>query len=447
MKLFYFLLVLVVGLLSVPGPSAAQDIPEEINYQGRLTDDAGNPVADGTYSMKFTIYAEPDGLTVIWESGTMQVTVYDGLFNVILDNIDGSVFELTGIYPYLGIKVGTDPEIRPLTKFTTVPYAYSAENAYNGGGWIQEAGGQIIHTSGANRKVGINNSNPWHTLTIGDNLAYEDGDFISIANPDFSTGLFFGEDAQNRSYLVWNVPNNLVRWSTISGGYYYPGLTLYRNRLAIGLSSDLPTENLVIGNNIGSYTGNRVVIGDTEPGVSTGLVIGEDDDSRGWLLWNVDDNYIDIGTKEAGTSYGNTMTIRSDQVGINTTSPNYTLDVRGTIGNNTTLYHSDKRWKQNIRNLNGSLDRVMKLQGVQYNWKQDEYPEMNFPDGEQIGLIAQDVEKIIPEIVNESADGFKSIEYAKLVSVLIESIKEQQVQIEKLSKRVEELEGVDISGK
>jgi len=222
----------------------------------------------------------------------------------------------------------------------------------------------------------------------------------------------------------------------------------------IGIGTESPAENLVIGNNVGSYSGNRMVIGDTQSGVSTGLVLGEDDDSRGWFLWSVDDNYLDIGTKEAGTSYGNTMTIRSDQVGIKTTSPNYDLDVRGTIGNNTTLYHSDKRWKQDIRDLDGSLGRVMKLQGVKYNWKRDDYPEMNFPDGEQIGLIAQDVEKIIPEVVNESADGYKSLDYAKLVSVLIESIKEQQGQIDKqqdqiqeLSKRVEELEGTKLSSR
>jgi len=454
MKLFNLLLIAIAILLSISLQSSAQDIPDEINYQGRLTDNAGNPVADGTYSMRFTIYADPDGTAELWASNAIQVTVNDGLFNVMLDNIDNNVFGLSGIYPYLGIKVGTDPEIRPLTKFTTVPYAFNADNSYNGGGWIQEMGGQIIHTSGANRYVGINNVDPWHTLTIGDNLVYTEGDYITLANPNYSTGMIFGEDGYNYAYFDWSVTDNLVHLGTLSSGSHYPGLTLYRNRLAIGLLSDLPMENLVIGNNIGSYSGNRLVIGDTESGVSTGLVLGEDDDSRGWLLWNVDDNYLDIGTKEAGTSYGNTMTIRSDQVGINTNSPNYDLDVRGTIGNNTTLYHSDKRWKRDILKLNGSLDRVMKLQGVHYKWKQDEYPEMNFPDGEQIGLIAQDVEKIIPEVVNESADGYKSIEYAKLVSVLIESIKEQQEQIDRqqdhietLSERIDELEEVKISSR
>ena len=256
---------------------------------------------------------------------------------------------------------------------------------------------------------------------------------------DLRPGVELTSDANTASILIGSGPN-IASQNLIS-------LLTDNTEARIGIGTDAPSEPLVIGKDVGSYGGNRLVIGDDEAGVSTGLVMGEDDNSRGWFLWNVDDNYLDIGTKEAGTSYGNTMTIRSDQVGIKTTSPNYDLDVRGTIGNNTTLYHSDKRWKRDIQKLNGSLDRVMKLQGVQYKWKQDKYPEMNFPNGEQIGLIAQDVEEVIPEVVDESADGYKSIDYAKLVSVLIESIKEQQEQIKALSKRVEELESIKVSSR
>ena len=222
----------------------------------------------------------------------------------------------------------------------------------------------------------------------------------------------------------------------------------------IGVGNEAPSMSLVIGDNLGTFGGKRIVVGNSEAGTESGFVVGEDNDNRAWMLWNVDSNYWGMGTKESGSAYGSTLVLRSGEVGIGTNAPNYTLDVRGSIGSNTTLYHSDKRWKKDIKDLQGSLDRVVRLQGVQYRWKEDEYPEMNFPEGDQIGLIAQDVEKIIPEVVNESSDGFKSIEYAKLVSVLIESIKEQQQQItkqqdqlERLSKRVEELEGMRISGR
>jgi len=215
----------------------------------------------------------------------------------------------------------------------------------------------------------------------------------------------------------------------------------------MGIGNISPTSQLVVGDNLGSFGGTRIIVGDATAGTESGLVIGEDNSYRSWILWNVDNNTLGMGTKEGASVYGNTLVLNSGEVGVGTNTPNYTLDVRGTIGNNTTLYHSDKRWKRDIQKLNGSLDRVMKLQGVHYKWKQDKYPEMNFPDGDQIGLIAQDVEKIIPEVVNESADGYKSIEYAKLTSILIEAIKELKKDNEdlrsinnELSKRVEALE-------
>jgi Ca2+-binding EF-hand superfamily protein len=61
---------------------------------------------------------------------------------------------------------------------------------------------------------------------------------------------------------------------------------------------------------------------------------------------------------------------------------------------------------------------------------------MNFPDGRQIGLIAQEVEEVIPELVNTTDNGYKSVDYAKLVSVLVEAVKEQQKQIEALEERI-----------
>ena len=72
----------------------------------------------------------------------------------------------------------------------------------------------------------------------------------------------------------------------------------------------------------------------------------------------------------------------------------------------------------------------------------DEFPQKHFISGKQIGLIAQNVEKVIPEIVSE-VDGYKSIDYAKLVPLLIEGIKEQQKQFDEMKKenqqQIEEL--------
>jgi hypothetical protein len=126
------------------------------------------------------------------------------------------------------------------------------------------------------------------------------------------------------------------------------------------------------------------------------------------------------------------------KVGIGTGTPNYTLDVRGTIGNNTTLYHSDIQWKKDITNILDPIDKVMRLQGVYFNWRSEDYPEMKFDEKTHLGFIAQDVEKVIPEVVRTDQNGFKNIEYTNLIPLLLEAIKDQQKKIEELEKLIKE---------
>ena len=67
---------------------------------------------------------------------------------------------------------------------------------------------------------------------------------------------------------------------------------IYQGNVGIGMSGEGAEEALVVGNNLGSFSGDRVVIGDNRAGVQTGLVIGKDANNRGWSLWDVDDNYL-----------------------------------------------------------------------------------------------------------------------------------------------------------
>ncbi len=103
-------------------------------------------------------------------------------------------------------------------------------------------------------------------------------------------------------------------------------------------------------------------------------------------------------------------------------------------GNITAKNHpstSDQRLKQNIQPLASSLSKLAQLRGVSFNWKDDQQDN-------QIGLVAQEVEKVLPEIVYTDSEGYKSIAYGKLGAVLLEAIKEQQLQIDKLSKQLEQ---------
>lgn len=100
--------------------------------------------------------------------------------------------------------------------------------------------------------------------------------------------------------------------------------------------------------------------------------------------------------------------------------------VQGQLNVNGTIYNSDVRYKKNILIIDNSLDKLMKLRGVVYEMRVDQFPTLSFESGQQMGLIAQEVEKVVPEVVSTNNEGFKSVDYAKLVPLLIESIKEQQ---------------------
>ena len=92
---------------------------------------------------------------------------------------------------------------------------------------------------------------------------------------------------------------------------------------------------------------------------------------------------------------------------------------------------SDIRLKKDVETLSGALEKVLKLRGISYYWKNAEElgsdsTHCQFDGRKHIGVIAQEIEAEFPELVNTDEDGFKSVEYANLTPVLIEAIKEQQ---------------------
>jgi len=113
-------------------------------------------------------------------------------------------------------------------------------------------------------------------------------------------------------------------------------------------------------------------------------------------------------------------------------------------------YFSDQRLKTNITPLEGSLDKVMRLRGVQFNWDKTVTVlsgetkvalTEGLPDGKQIGFIAQEVEKVIPEVVRESTNGYKTLEYHTLTALLVNAMQEQQRQLQKLEQKLSGMTG------
>ncbi|MGH8016446.1 MAG: tail fiber domain-containing protein, partial [Candidatus Zixiibacteriota bacterium] len=101
---------------------------------------------------------------------------------------------------------------------------------------------------------------------------------------------------------------------------------------------------------------------------------------------------------------------------------------------------SDKRLKQNIRPIEGALEKIKQINGKNYKWNREEFPDFNFAEGNQIGVIAQEVKEVVPEAVSENNDGYLTVDYGRITAVLIEAVKEQQKQIEDLKAKVASLE-------
>lgn len=154
----------------------------------------------------------------------------------------------------------------------------------------------------------------------------------------------------------------------------------------------------------------------------------------------------------SGTGTTGNIQLLNGNVGIGCTAPAYKLHVIGDIASSGTVRStnvvvvgaitacSDVRYKTNISPIKNSLKNLMQLQGVNYYWKTSEYGNMNFTDKLQIGFIAQDLEKVFPEMVFTDEKGYKSIDYSRLTPVLVETIKEQQKQITAISNRLNEIE-------
>ena len=133
----------------------------------------------------------------------------------------------------------------------------------------------------------------------------------------------------------------------------------------------------------------------------------------------------------------------SERVHIGGTGdPVVSLKVTGQIyatDNITAYYSSDITLKNNIRPIESAIFKVKQISGVRFDCN-EKSSQIQQEQGHDIGLIAQEVEKVLPEIVITRENGIKAIQYEKVVPLLVEAIKEQQTMIEDLSNRLKVLE-------
>ena len=155
-----------------------------------------------------------------------------------------------------------------------------------------------------------------------------------------------------------------------------------------------------------------------------------------WLGQNVSlQNYFSWG-------YGALYNYFADRITIGNANYNssYMLYVNGSAYATGVWNTSDKRFKKNITGITGALNMISRINGVKYDWRSDEFKAKGFDEGSHYGVIAQEIEEVVPEAVKTDSDGYKAVAYDELVPILIEAVKELKKENETLKTRLETLE-------
>lgn len=326
-KLLSQLLTIFILLLA---SSTVAEVPQLISYQGRLTDSDGAPVTDSVYSISFSIYPTSISIGAIWTEAT-TVEVVGGSFVHLLGSVN---FLPDGLFTdssrWLGLTIGTDPEMFPRTHLATVPYTYhalradTAGYAVSGGSgpWIQSAG-SITYSTGL---VGIGISIPvWMLDVSGDvntSSQYKIGG-ISMLKTTGTQSVCVGDGAGEFSTALYGAylgvsagRVDVASDNTFIGAWAGNQVTTGVNNTYLGTRSGHNNisgqENTYIGSEAGYYaTGSGNLFLGRRAGYSIDennkLYIGND--------WGFPLIYGDFETK---------------QVGIGTIEPLATLDVQTT---------------------------------------------------------------------------------------------------------------------
>ncbi len=451
------LLPAMFALLLIAGAARAQT--SVFTYQGKLTD--GGTPANGNYDLQFALWDSASAGMQIGSTQTVSsVAVSNGIFTVTLD-FGAGAFPGASRFLEIGARAsggGSFTTLAPRQQITSTPYgirsasAAAADNATQLGGiaasgFIQNStalqastnfnisgngtaggtlSGNVVNSTtqyniggirvlsvpgtantfaglsaGANNTTGGENSffgaNAGFSNTTGDNNAFF-GRSAGFAN---TTGAqqnsFFGGTAGSRN--TTGINNTFVGFNT--GGFTTSeSLNTFIGSQASGTAG--VTNAVAIGAGASVEQSNSIVLGnDAIVGVGIGT-------HKPVVMLQV------VGDIRVGTGAANGCVQRFDGTAI------------------AGACSSDIRLKRDIRDFPNLLNRLAKLQPVHYYWRSGEYPDKHFGDSQSYGLVAQEVERVLPELVGEDAQGYKTVDYSKLPLMMLQAIKELKAENDSL---------------
>lgn len=248
--------------------------------------------------------------------------------------------------------------------------------------------------------IGGTGTTPTHLLDVRSS-GTSTGGFTGIANSDGTKyiGMYNGADANENQAIFWTSSQDLkfgISTSYTTAGWAELVRIKSNGNVGIGLTSPQTKLDVNAGS---SYDGIRCQVSH-----STDYGYGIN-------------------------SYVSRSLTKALAVQLSGTDK-FTVSGAGDVWAKSVTTWSDKTLKENIVTITGALSKVLQLQGYTYNFKPADTTEIN-PE-KQMGLLAQDVESILPEVVSTSDKGLKGIAYDNLVALLIEAIKEQDKKMAQL---------------
>ena len=240
----------------------------------------------------------------------------------------------------------------------------------------------------------------------------------------FKSGYDFGHlgnsSGSGNEYAISFMQNN-----SSSRGFWWGHSDHSDDQGAMALTAD---GRLNVAKSVSIGEGENVINPSGAPlyveGTTSGSTVFEIQGTQGQLFSITDDLTGDLFTV-------------SDISGIPILSVNslgvVTVDDTLLVTGDVIAYHaSDKRLKDNIKPIENAIDKVKMIGGYEFDWN-----KLSKNEGHDVGVIAQEIEEVLPELVGTRGDGYKGVKYEKLTSLLIEAIKDQQIQIDELKSKLE----------
>jgi hypothetical protein len=306
---------------------------------------------------------------------------------------------------------------------------------------IGESTGRNLTSGNLNMAIGLNTL--INATTGVNNVALGGGALSGVTTGSNNIGIGYLAGTNNGTTIAAGSRNIAIGF-----GAYLPSPT-GDDQMSIG--------NSIFGTNIGGTVSTaKIGINTTAPqgalhatrdittypvtGESAQLIAGGQTDQGQKLLlgYNTIEDKGYIQAVHSGQNWKDLMIqpiFGNVGIGLSSGSPSSLLHVNGIITATKIQGPSDSRFKKNIKPIENALEKVMKLGGYTYDWRDaSEFPTQSLGKGHDMGVIAQEVEKQFPEAVTTNADGYKAVSYTELVPALIEAIKTLKAQIDELKK-------------